>query len=97
MLETVEPLHRLGEDMKDNYVASMLLCSLPESYGTLITALEARSESDLSLELVRSKILDEYQCRMESSKQIDGASNSVLKTKEDKYKPQPTKIFFIIK
>ena len=54
MLETVECLRGLGEDMKDNYVASMLLCSLPAYYGTLITVLEARSESDLSLELVRS-------------------------------------------
>ena len=85
MLETVKRLCGLGEDMKDNYVASMLLCSLPESYRTLITALEARSESDLSLEFVCSKILDEYQHRMESSKQSDGALDSVLKTKEEKY------------
>ncbi|XP_046746149.1 uncharacterized protein LOC124411207 [Diprion similis] len=38
----------------------MLLGSLPDSYSALITGLESRSENELTLQLVKSKLIDEY-------------------------------------
>lgn len=43
-----------------------MLCSLPQSYVLLITALEARDEVDLKLEFVKNKLIDEYTYRSES-------------------------------
>lgn len=60
MLELVEQLRGLGEKLRDNNVAALLLCSIPESYGSLITALEARPEAELTLEYVKGKLIDEY-------------------------------------
>lgn len=63
MLDLVNKLAGLGENLKDNLIAAMLLSSLPDSYGALITGLESRSEEDLTLDLVKSKVIDEYKRR----------------------------------
>lgn len=42
MLDTVDELAALGEVLKDKLIIAMLLSSLPESYSTLVTALETR-------------------------------------------------------
>lgn len=63
MLGLVEKLTALGEELVDHLIVAMLLSSLPESYGTLITALESRSETELTLDLVKGKLLDEYKRR----------------------------------
>ncbi|XP_055642988.1 uncharacterized protein LOC129779507 [Toxorhynchites rutilus septentrionalis] len=44
---------------------AMMLRSLPDSYGGLITALESRSDEDLTTELVKSKLLDEHERQRE--------------------------------
>lgn len=44
---------------------AMMLRSLPDSYGGLVTALESRSDKDLTTELVKSKLLDENERRKE--------------------------------
>ena len=43
------------------------MSSLPESYGTLITALETRPEKDLTQEPVKNKLLKEYSRRTEQA------------------------------
>lgn len=53
MLTLVEKLTALGEELKDHMIVAMLLSSLPESYSTLITALESRPEAELTLDLVK--------------------------------------------
>ena len=60
MQELVDKLAALGEELKENLVVAMLLSSLPDSYGTLITALESRPEEELTLSLVKGKLSDEY-------------------------------------
>lgn len=37
------------------------ISSLPESYNNLISALQCRAEKDLTLGLVKGKLVDEYQ------------------------------------
>ena len=63
-----------------------MLSSLPDSYGTLITALETRPEEDLTKELVKNKLLEEYSRRMESSMVPPTATEQkAMKAKDDKY------------
>jgi len=52
MLNIVDELAALGEVLKDKLIIAMLLSSLPESYSTLVTALETRAEDELTLQLV---------------------------------------------
>lgn len=44
-----------------------LFSSLPRSYDTLITALEARKEVILTFVFVQQKVDAEYQCRLTNS------------------------------
>lgn len=67
MLEMIEKLRNQGENLSERWSVAFLLCSLPDSYDTLITALEARPEEDLTLDLVKSKLLHEYMKRNELS------------------------------
>ena len=55
----VEHLHGIGKDVNDFYVA-LLLSGLPDSYETLITALDARPDDKLKLECVKGKLIAEY-------------------------------------
>jgi hypothetical protein len=62
-LSNVKQLAALGQELQDNLVAILLLGSLPESYETLVMALENRAESDLTSQLVKNKLIDEYKSR----------------------------------
>ncbi len=66
VLEIVERLHGIGEDIDDFHVAALLLSGLPDSYETLVTALDARQDDELTLEYVKGKLLDEYKRKEES-------------------------------
>jgi hypothetical protein len=61
VLELVERLHGIGEDIPDFHVAALLLSGLPDYYETLVTALDARPDSELTLEYVKGKLVDEFQ------------------------------------
>ncbi|KMQ90899.1 integrase core domain protein [Lasius niger] len=63
MQELVNKLTALGEVLGDKLVVAMLLCSLPDSYSSMITALESRSEDDLTPTLVKGKLVDEHRRR----------------------------------
>lgn len=71
MTELFDKLNALGEKLSDSWVVAMLLSSLPNSYDTLITALETRPEADLTISLVQSKLLEEYRkrCNAEPAEQ----------------------------
>jgi len=52
---------------------ALFLSSLPDSYGTLITALETRPEADLTQELVKNKLVEEYKRRTETAATSSGS------------------------
>lgn len=79
MLDLVSKLTALGEELVDHLIVAMLLSSLPESNGTLITAFESRSEAELTLELVKGKLLDEFN-RRKGPANVDG--DTALKTSQ---------------
>src|SRR6218665_630909 len=66
VLRLVEQLRGVGEEVSDQQVATLLLCGLPDEYETLITALEARDEDELTLEYVKNKLFDAYKRKKDS-------------------------------
>jgi len=60
--------------------SAIFLRSLPDSYGTLITALEPRPEEDLTTELVKGKLLKEFK---KSQKYFPYAKWATIKSPKD--------------
>ena len=66
MEDLIDQLSSLGETLADQLTVALFLSSLPESCGTLITALETRPEADSTTHLVKNKLVEEYKRRIES-------------------------------
>jgi hypothetical protein len=64
--ELAEQLDAIGAAVTENDIAMTLLSSLPENYGNLIVALEARPSEELTIEFVASRLLAEEKRRQES-------------------------------
>lgn len=65
MDELFQKLRDVNErDLSESWNVAMLLSSLPNQYDTLITALEARHEKDLTYAFVQEKIIAEYERRI---------------------------------
>jgi len=79
-LQLVEQLRGVGEEVTDQQVATLLLCGLPDEYETLITALEAREEDELTLEYVKNKLVDAYKRKKDCE-----ADSTELKTESAMY------------
>ncbi|KRY42309.1 Retrovirus-related Pol polyprotein from transposon TNT 1-94 [Trichinella spiralis] len=82
ILEIVTQLRGLGKNIEDEDLVAIMLCSLPDSYSALVTALEGRDEADLTVEYVSGKLLDEYPRRSESC--LDQSSNKHQREKNEK-------------
>lgn len=54
-----------GQALESPLKVAMVYRSLPESYSGLITAMESRPDADHTMELVKQKLLDEHQRRVE--------------------------------
>lgn len=78
LTDLFQKLTDLGEELSNSSIVGIILSSLPRSYDTLVTVLETRPEADLTLSLVQSKLLAEYNRR----KEVDGigGGEAVLKT-----------------
>lgn len=63
--ELFDRLAAAGMSLDEDTKICMLFRSLPESYDTLVTALDCLSDKEISVDLVRSKVLDENQRRAE--------------------------------
>lgn len=87
LLELVDKFKAIGENIKDDHIAALLLCSVPSSYDTLITALEARPEGELTPEFIKGKLIDEYNRRVETDSSESKALKASFrdKTKKEKF------------
>lgn len=91
MLDLVNQLEALGEKLADHLVVALLLCSLPDDYNTLITALESRDEKDLTLEMVTGKLINEYKRSTES--EANSISCHIPSDKETAMKVEKGKVY----
>lgn len=99
MLNVVDELAALGEVLKDKLIIAMLLSSLPESYSTLVTALETRAEDELTLQLVKGKLIDEDKRRKNVRYHEEKSEDKALKashkqSKQVQQKSQEVSCFF---
>jgi len=78
-LNMVDELAALGEVLKEKLIIAMLLASLPESYSTLVTALETRAEDELTLQLVKGKLIDEDRRRKDMRGYENKSEDTALK------------------
>lgn len=77
--ELFQQMVDLNTDVKpEDWKSATMLGSLPESYDTLVTALESRKESELTAAVVQSKLIDEYKRRKDRGELNDG-NGSALK------------------
>lgn len=75
--ELFEKLSNLGKNFTEDVRVILVIQSLPESYNALTTALEARNEKELTLSLLKSKLIDEYH----KQKNKDDRSEKALKVR----------------
>lgn len=68
----VDQLRACGDAISENEVVTVLLCSLPEEFDSLITALESR-ESNLTLDYVKQRLQHESLKQSESDKKEESA------------------------
>ena len=76
-----ERLQNCGLNLDEKLKIAMMLRSMPDSYHSFASALEARPDEEIKLEFVRSKLVDQYQKRLQrEGKQVVG--EQVLKTQK---------------
>lgn len=79
MTDLIDQLTALGENLAEPLTVALLLSSLPDSYSTLITALETRPEADLTQDLVKNKLMEESRRRTEQGHGSQQGQEKVLK------------------
>ena len=91
MKELASQLEAVGASITEDDQVATLLCSLPESYNSLITALESRAD-DLTLEFVTARLLHEEHKRKETSSTSDTGEKALLskhdRTNQKSFKPK---------
>ena len=65
VVSLIDRLNAMGENIAGNMSVAFLLSSLPESYDTVVMSLETRKEEDLTFEIVKTRLLEEYERRKE--------------------------------
>jgi hypothetical protein len=84
MEDTIDQLTSLGEDIAEHLTMAIYLSSLLDSYCTLITALETRPEKDLTPELVKGKLLEEFKRRQKCESDANSDSQRAMKVAKAK-------------
>lgn len=84
MDECMDNLVTLGEPIVETFSVALYLSSLPESYGVLITALESRAEADLTKNMVKGKLMEEYRRRQEIENVSETGERALKVNTEDK-------------
>ena len=80
MTSLAEQLREMKEEVSSKKFATVVLGSLPESYDTFLTSLNARNAEELNWESVESLLIEEYMKRNEKSKKQE-ADNALFMKK----------------
>ena len=93
--ELADQLAAIGEEVSEVHKVAVLLRSVQENYSTLVTALLARGDDELTLMFVKQALLDDEQRRGKHSESnssppnsSDSALNAARKFSNKKYKPK---------
>lgn len=94
MLNLVNKLTAFGESLIEKLVVAILLMGSPDSYSTIITALESRPEDELTLDLVKGKLIDESRRRRASEEKVSSKETAMKVTGSRSAAKQEIKSFF---
>lgn len=67
LVELVHKLKTIGEEIKDELISPLLLCSVTNRYENLITTLKAIPEGELTPEFIKRKLTDECNRKIDAS------------------------------
>ena len=74
--ELSDKLAAIGEEVSDNHKLAVLLRSVQDSYPTLVTALLAKGDNDLTLVFAKQALLDEEQRQGKTGTESGGVADS---------------------
>ena len=99
-LNNINKLAALGQHLTDELQAVLLLQSLPDSYDPLVATLEGRPDKDLTVDLVKGKLIDEYKKRLGSkytkeNYDSEAAMKSTFKDKSNGWRQSKKSCFFL--
>ena len=80
-LSIVDRLRDLGGNLEEHKTVAFLLGTLPDDYNNLISSLEMRPESDLTIDFVKEKLVQEYKRKSGQAQNNDSASKAQKKRK----------------
>ena len=84
--EICDRLDEIEETLTDRLQIAMLLSSLPESFDSIIMALEARPDEDLTINLVKEKLINES-VRRQGNRSTEIKSDHAFKLSKFKRNP----------
>lgn len=86
LMQYYDELCDIDHVIDDHQFVSIVMTSVGEDYDNLITALDCRDEEHLTFELVKSKLLDEYERKVKNDYfATEGESLAGLKNYAKKY------------
>lgn len=77
-----QKLNDIGDQLTESWSVAIVLSSLPPSFDTLVTALEARPDGDLTMSYIQSKLISEGSRRTGDSPDV-ADTDMVLKTQQN--------------
>lgn len=75
--KTVRELKSIGATVEEMDIICYLLLSLPKSYDTIVTAIETIDSKTLSLDFVKTRLLDEFNKRKNNEHESDTDNGGV--------------------
>lgn len=81
----VRELQGSGQQMDKSFVISMLLLTLPQSYDSIVIALETISDDKQTLNFVKSKLLDIELQKTDNNKRVKEVSGAAFSGNANKY------------
>lgn len=86
LINYYDELCEIDHVVDDQQFLLITMTSVGEDYDSLITALDCRKENELTFDLVKSKLLDEYERKIKSADfEMDGQSVAAIKQVGKKY------------
>lgn len=80
-----------GQVLDEPFKVAMILASMPDSFESLIQALESRPETELTLDFIKSKLMDQHSKRVAKSGGPD--TEKAMKSEKKNIKPKRTCFF----
>jgi len=91
--ELFDQLGDAGQDPDEPFKVAMILAGLSDSYNSFIQALESRPEDELTLDFVKSKLLDQHSKRVAKSSGSD--TEKAMKSEAKSGKLEKICFFFL--